>query len=159
MDPSARLRDGLERKKKLFERYRELTARMLTCPEEEISVTAEHRQALCREIDAVDREMEQAAAETGCPDEVMKALRLRCRRSEVPEEYRFLFDRAQEVFAVANHVKVMEPEIVARLEDGLAVLEKKIRENNRSVSAQAARFTSGAVSGGAAWGGGLSRKA
>lgn len=156
MDAAEKLQDGLERKKKLFQRYRDLTERLLRCPEEELNVVMAHRQALCREIDAVDREMAQAAGESEDPEQVAKAMRLSCRRSQVPERYRFLFDRAQEVFALINQTRNLEPLIAERLEDRLQELTERIKETNRSVSAQAARFTPGVAT--QEWNG-ISRKA
>ena len=69
------------------------------------------------------------------------AVRLQKAKSEIPEILWPVFEKAQEVYAVANRIRLKEPLVVDRIEGELEGLSEKIRENNRSVSAKAARFS------------------
>ena len=147
MEPIYRIGQLLAKKKELFARYEQLTVQMLTCPIETLENLTIQRQKLCDRIDNLDKEMDQKAKELPDGQTVVQALRLKCLRNQVPDQYLDFFDKVQEIFAIANRVRQMDPEIAARLESEMAALTDKIKENNRSVTAQAAKFGSGITSG------------
>lgn len=147
MEPTYKLGQLLEKKKELFAQYEQLTIQMLTCPIETLENLTIQRQKLCDRIDNLDREIDHQTKEIPNGKTVIQALQLKCLRSQVSDQYLDFFDRAQEIFAIAHRVRQMDPEIATRVESELVALTDKIKENNRSVTAQAAKFGSGITSG------------
>ena len=132
--------DLLGQKQRYFEEYEELTRRMLGCPVEEMEEHLESRQRLIGEIDSLSNELFALADSLEQPEAARAALRLSCGRDELPANLLPLFDQSQQICAVVSRVGRCEPQLADRIEEELEALTEKIRENNRSVSARAAKY-------------------
>ncbi len=132
----------LEEKKALFEQYEELTRQMQICPAEELPSYTDKRGHLAQKIDKMDEKIYSLAQAQGeeWAANFENAIRLKCRRSQLPEEFHPLFDTAQVFFGIGNRIREKELMIVERMEEELEALTKQIKANNRSVSAQASKF-------------------
>lgn len=136
----------LSAKKELFVRYEQLTEQMLTDSIEKLADLTMRRQKLCNSIDKIDKEIVKEADKLPNGSIIVKALHLQCLRDQVPDSWLDFFDKVQEIFAIVNRVRQMEPEITARIQNELMAVTEKIKENNRSMTAYAAKFGNGIYS-------------
>jgi len=132
----------LEKKAELFREYDDATEKLLTVDVDGMEKQMKRRQSLISKIDYLDGQMREAARKMdGLSDAAWDAVRLQRAKCDIPEELWPVFEKAQEVYAIANRVRLKEPLAVDRIEEELERLTEKIKENNRSVSAKAARFS------------------
>lgn len=118
----------IEERNKLCREYEACSEEMLTCPYEEMADKLKRRSEIAKQIDAVNaviKEMHEPDAEDG--GTVRKAVDNSCDRSDLPDEYRKLFDMAQAGFASLNRVMNNEPLIAERMKMRKMQLDKKIR--------------------------------
>lgn len=130
----------LGQKQRCFEEYEEVTHQMLSCPVEEMEVYLESRQGLIEKIDSLSGALFDLADSLEDPASAKAALRLSCGRDELPPSLCPLFDQSQQICAVVSRVSRCEPQLADRIEEELEALTEKIRDNNRSVSAKAAKY-------------------
>ena len=154
MDQIEKICGILEKKAELFEEYEEASLQLLYNEADEWEHWMTRRQSLIEQIDFLDAQMAQLWEEMGeFSVPAQNAASLKCRRSQLPECIWPIFDKAQCVFAAANRVREKEPLIARRIEDEMSVLAQKIKDHNKSAGAQAARYSAGADTGTAAYGG------
>lgn len=144
-------------KTEYFCQYEQATYHLLNDPIERLEEHLSTRERLIGSIDETDKRLDQLTGELGeLAGKARLALQLGCKRTELPDCLWPIFDKALSVFAVVNRIHQNEPLIADRLEEELEQLTQKIKQTNRSVSAQAARYGAGLTS---SMPGGLSRKA
>ncbi len=132
----------LDEKAGCFHEYDDATEKLLTVHIDEIENQVNRRQRLIPKIDYLDARLhETAQSMDGLSEAAWDAVRLQKAKSEIPEILWPVFEKAQEVYAIANRIRLKEPLVIDRIEEELEGLSEKIRENNRSVSAKAARFS------------------
>lgn len=132
----------LEKKADCFREYDDATEKLLSVDVDEMENQMNRRQKLIAKIDYLDAKLREIAQKMdGLSDAAWDAVRLQKAKCDIPEELWPVFEKAQEVYAIANRVRLKEPLAVDRIEEELERLTEKIKENNRSVSAKAARFS------------------
>lgn len=132
----------LDEKAGYFNEYEDATEKLLAVDIDEIETQMNRRQMLITKIDYVDARLrETAQAMDELSEAAWSAVRLQKAKSEIPENLWPVFERAQGVYAVANRIRLKEPLVIDRIEEELEGLSEKIKENNRSVSAKATRFS------------------
>lgn len=133
----------LDEKTELFREYEDATEKLLSVDVDEMENQMNRRQKLIVQIDYIDAKLQETAqGMDGLSDLAWRAVRLQAAKSDIPQELWPVFEKAQEMYAVANRIRINEPLAVDRIEEELEHLSEKIRETNRSVSAKAARFSS-----------------
>ncbi len=133
----------LEDKKALFHEYEDATEKLLTVDVDEMENQMNRRQKLIAQIDYIDARLrETAQGMNDLSEAAWAAVRMQTAKAELSQELWPVYEKAQEMYAVANRIRLNEPLVMDRIEEELEHLSEKIRETNRSVSAKAARFSS-----------------
>lgn len=131
----------LDEKKDAFERYREETEELLSCPVDDMEGHMAMRAQLEGRINDIDADISHVCGEAGeAGKQMMAAVKNSCSRGEISGELAAVFDKAQEIFTVISTVMDTEPQIRQRIDLEKEILLKKIKENNTGVKAQAAKY-------------------
>lgn len=123
----------------LMNRYEDTTRKMLDCSTDDIFLLTEKRKSISEAVSKLDV---QILNECGNNDVALSAYKNKCARDELSDEFKQVFDLRQEFNSIAFRISSLEPEIKQRikiLRDNLVV---KIKKNNSSQDAKAAKYAS-----------------
>ncbi|MEM1485302.1 hypothetical protein V6615_10545 [Oscillospiraceae bacterium PP1C4] len=123
--------------------YETHTQRLAICDIDEIELYVEQREALIKQINEMDQQIKKLCDKDEADGLLAyQAVKCKCDKEQLPERLDKIYDAGQEIFAVANRIRGMEPQILERLEFERANLLMKIKENNQSVQAKASKYYS-----------------
>lgn len=134
----------LSQKRQLFEEYANVTRELTACDIDQIEEKIAARQEIAGRIDGTDAGIESACE--GDPA-FLNAARCRGDRPEEGEPLAAVFDLAREIRGIVERVGSVEEQVNERLRKERDQLAEKIKDSNRGMAANAARYFSGAQAG------------
>ncbi len=140
------IHDIIEIQKKLLvliKKYEEKTVKLLSCDVEEIEMLVSTRGSILDRIGVLSG---MVIGSCGRDSIEVQAFTNKCDRGNLPSEFVEIFDLRQEFNIYAIRSYGMEPEIIERIQIKKDVLLEKIKKNNSSATAKAARYYNGGLS-------------
>jgi NTP pyrophosphatase (non-canonical NTP hydrolase) len=112
---------------------------LFSCPPDEIEVSNERITKYREIIDEVFEDIDAVCAED--PDGLLKkAVHPRTNRSDIPDELADVFEKRQEINAVAFRINDIIPMVEKRLRKSMEKTLEEIKQHNSSQSAQASKY-------------------
>lgn len=136
----------IENQKKLLvliQKYESKSKQLLESDIDSIAELVNDRGAIISRIDVLTGEILNLCEENS-PE--YHAFKNDCDRSSLPENIKQIFDLRQEFNSYAIRAHNMDPEIIEKISINRDKLLKKIKENNNSQTAKAAKYFSAGIS-------------
>ncbi len=121
----------------LIKKYESKTRQLLDCDIDKISELVTSRDSILKRIGVLSNEILKYCGEESL---AYKAFKNSCNRSELTDELKEVFDLRQEFNIYGARAYSMDPEIVERIKINRDMLLEKIKDNNSSSTAKAAKY-------------------
>lgn len=142
MNETIQITQLLAQKQELFLQFAHCTEAMLTCPREQLEEQLARREELMGEIDALDREVDRLARQSGQEEQILGAVRGSADWDSLPPQLRPVYEGAAAVRTVVSRLAETEAQAGVRMVLEQERILEQIKASSRSGAAQAARFLS-----------------
>ena len=130
----------LQEKKTAFLAYEQATDGLIMSNADTAPAFMQRRQELMDQISEIDDRIAALCFDADDGKLIALAVKNKCDRAQLPKEICPLFDLAQQIFAVINRIRQMEPQALDRMIIEKEALLAKIKDTNQGVGAKASRY-------------------